>query len=381
MVLRIGVVVGEASGDNLAASLISELKKIFPNLEVEGIVGPKLIALGCKQLFPMDRLAVMGLIEPLLRLPELFRIRRWLVHYFLDEPPDLFIGIDAPDFNLHLEQRLHQAGIPTVHYVSPSVWAWRESRLNTIKKAVDLMLTLFPFEERYYQQHNIPVKFVGHPAADQIPITTDTNAAKLKLGYKITDQIIALMPGSRIGELKNLAKIYLQAAKLCLASYPDLKFVIPLVSLEQQVYIDKLQAELQDNIPIHTLVGATYDMIAASDIVLVTSGTATLEVMLHKKPMVIAYKTNFLTYEIIKRMIKVPFIGLPNLLANAAIVPELIQCKATPELLSNELLGLLGSETKRKAQIEKFSELHHLLRKEASVEATNAIVHLLGLPC
>ena len=390
MSLRIGIVVGEASGDNLAASLISELKNIYPNLEIEGIVGPKLMALGGKTLFPMASLSVMGLIEPLARLPELFKIRRWLVNYFIEEPPDLFIGIDAPDFNLGLEKQLKKSGIPTVHYVSPSVWAWRESRLRAIKKAVDLMLTLFPFEEVYYQRHNIPVKFVGHPAADQILIKIDTIAAKLKLGFKKTDKIIALMPGSRKGELKHLAKLYLQVAKLCLNVYPDLKFVMPLVSLDHQAYINELQAELreelqkmqheepQNTVNVQTLVGMAYDVVAASDIVLVTSGTATLEVMLHKKPMVIAYKTGMLTYEIIKRLIKVSFIGLPNLLANAPIVPELIQSKATPELLSKELLALLDSEEKRQKQIYSFSELHSILRKGASVEAARAIVDMLG---
>lgn len=380
MTLRIGIVVGENSGDNLAAALIAALKNLYSNLEVEGIVGPKLINLGCKQLFPMERLAVMGLVEPLLRLPELLKIRRWLLHYFVDEPIDLFIGVDAPEFNLGLEYKLKQAGIPTVHYVSPSVWAWREGRIHTIKKAVDLMLTLFPFEESYYQQHKVPVKFVGHVAADQIPLYLEVKAAKLKLGYQEDDCVVALMPGSRNSELKHLAKLYLQTAKLCMHAKPNLKFVIPLVSLEHQAYVNKLQAELAEPpIHIYTAVGATYDLLAASDVVLVTSGTATLEVMLHKKPMVIAYKTNWLTYAIIKQLIKVPFIGLPNLLAKEAIVPELIQQYATTKNLSEALLGLLNSKEKRQLQTDKFLELHKILRQNASINAAHSIANMLGV--
>ena len=383
MNLRIGLVVGESSGDNLAAALITQLQTFYPNLEVEGIVGPKLMQLGAKPLFAMERLAVMGVVEPLVRLPELFKMRSWLVQYFLAEPIDLFIGVDAPDFNLGLEKQLKAAGIPTVHYVSPSVWAWRAGRIHTIKQAVDLMLTLFPFEESFYNKHSVPVKFVGHPAADQISLQIDSAAAKAKLGYAAEDTVVALLPGSRDGEVTRLAKVYLETARLCANIYPKLKFVMPLVKPEHQEYIELLQHSYAqkfpaNNIILQTIVGESYAAMAASDVVLVTSGTATLEVMLHKKPMLIAYKTTWLTYEILKRIIKVPYIGLPNLLANAAIAPEYIQQQATPALLSQALLKLLGDEKLRQQQIKVYQQLHTVLSKNASVEAAAAIAEMLG---
>ena len=376
MALRLGIVVGEISGDNLGAQLIAALKDIYTNIKIEGIVGPKLMKLGCEQLFPMDRLAVMGFIEPLCRLPELIKMRHWLIRYFIEEPPDLFIGIDAPEFNLGLEKHIRRVGIPVVHYVSPSVWAWRRSRIRTIKEAVDLMLTLFPFEENFYKEYDVPVKFVGHPLADVIPFVIDPDVAKAKLGYRSTERIVALLPGSRNAELKHLAKLYLQAAALCYKINPQLKFIIPLVSLAHKSYIDELLKDF--TLPVTTLVGNTYDVIAASEVVLVTSGTATLEVMLHKKPMVIAYKTNMITYEIVKRLVKVSYIGLPNLLADAPVATELIQKKITPERLSQKLLELLNSQEKQQTQIEKFKELHFTLKKNASKEAALAIANMLG---
>lgn len=377
--MRIGIVVGELSGDNLGFSLIAALKNIYPTLEIEGIVGPKLMSLGAKQLFPMERLAIMGFVEPLLRLPELLTMRNWLIRYFLDEPIDLYIGIDAPDFNLTIEKKLKQAGIPTVHYVSPSVWAWREHRIKLIKQAVDLMLTLFPFEEQYYQQHKIPVKFVGHPAADQIPLKITEKTAKEQLGYKDTDYLLALLPGSRDSEVKHLAAAYLQAAKLCSLQYPELNLIVPVVSINHQNYLLQLQKEYFNELKLHIVVGKTATAIAASDLVLVTSGTATLEVMLYKKPMVIAYKTNYLTYAIAKKMIKVPFIGLPNLLAQCKIVPELIQANATAKTLAAEILTLINSPEQQQQQIAKFIELHNILRQDASLTAATAIANMLGV--
>ena len=337
-----------------------------------------MVALGAKALFPLEKLSVMGFIEPLMRLPELFAIRRWLVQYFIDEPPDLFIGVDAPDFNLGLAKKLKRAGIPTVHYGSPSVWAWRQGRLKTIKQAVDLMLTLFPFEPPYYSKQNIPVKFVGHPAADKISQDIDSTAAKVKLGLQAKDVVLAIMPGSRAGELKHLAKLYLQTAILCRAVYPQLKLVLPVVSVQQQVYIQKILATMPADLQVQIIVGDSFAAMAASDLVLVTSGTATLEVMLHTRPMVIAYKTNWLTYAIVKRLIKVPYIGLPNLLAGKKIVAEFIQQQATPRALSHALLELLASPQKRQAQIADFTQLHAVLRQNASANAASAIGEMLG---
>lgn len=420
MALRIGIVVGEVSGDIIGAALIAELRKQFRDLEVEGVIGPKLLEQGCQPLYSMERLAVMGLLEPLKRLPELLRMRNWLAHYFTNEPPDLFIGIDAPEFNLGLEKKLKAAAIPTIHYVSPSVWAWREQRLKTIKAAVDLMLTLFPFEESYYQSKAIPVKFVGHPAADKIPLNIDVAAAKAELGFHPEDKVIALLPGSRNSEIKRMAELYLKTAKLCVNSADrsaDFKFIVPLVSVEHQVFVDNLHQQLAKEVPLQTIVGATYQAIAASDLVLVTSGTATLEVMLHKKPMIIAYKTNYLTYKLVNWLIKVPYIGLPNLLAmpkfNKATLPqqayteyltnksnnnnnnsnnqnntdlfsqplvtELIQAAATPENLYQELLNLLNSTSSQQRQIDQFTQQHVKLRKNSSAQAAAAIIEMLGI--
>ncbi len=369
MPLRIGIVVGEVSGDKLAAQLISELQKQHRDLEVFGIIGPELATLGCNPLFPMEKLEVMGFIEPLLRLYSLIKIRRWLLKYFLAEPPDLFIGVDAPDFNLGLEKKLRAAGIPTVHYVSPTVWAWRQGRVKLIKQAVDLMLSIFPFEEDFFKKHNVPVKFIGHPAADQIPLETDGGGSKT----------IAILPGSRNSEIKNHAALYLATAKICYTRDPELLFTIPVVKEQHKKQIEELQEKIAPELPLTISVGQSGTVIEAADIVLVTSGTATLEVMLYKKPMVVAYKTNWITYQIIKRLIKVPYISQPNLIANKLLVKEFIQSDATKENLSDELSDLINCSVYRNAQVSTFAELHKKLRKNASITAAEAINELLGL--
>lgn len=379
MSLKVGIVVGEASGDQLGACLISELKKIDNDIEIEGIIGRNLIDQGCEQLYPMEKLAVMGLIEPIKRLPELYKMRKWLENYFISDPPDLFIGIDAPDFNLGLEKKLRDSGIPTVHYVSPSVWAWRQGRIKKIKKAVDLMLTLLPFEEEIYKKNSIPVKFVGHPAADRIPLHSDNNKERQELGYKENDVLIALLPGSRNSEIKNMAEVYLRAAAICTLVQPSLKFIIPVVSLEHKLEIEYIKEKYELNIDLQILEGKAYQAMLACDLALVTSGTATLELMLYKKPMIIAYKTNYITYKVVKFLLKVPFIGLPNLIANKSIVKEFIQHEAVPEKLSKEILNLLGSNNLRNEQINKFHEMHILLKQQASTQAALAIADLVGV--
>jgi len=228
--VRVGIVVGEISGDNLAANLIRALRQLYPDLTFEGILGPALLQEGGQSLYPMERLSVMGLIEPLGRLPELFRIRRHLIQHFSDNPPDVFIGVDAPDFNLGLEKKLKEQRIPTVHYVSPSVWAWRQGRVKVIKKAVDLMLTLFPFEAKFFEDHQVPVCFTGHPLADQIPLEVNTIEAKETLGFDVSKPVITLLPGSRQGEIKYLAAIFIKSAQLCFEKQKNLQFVMPLVS-------------------------------------------------------------------------------------------------------------------------------------------------------
>jgi lipid-A-disaccharide synthase len=367
--LRVGVVVGEVSGDRLGSDFIRVLKHRYPDIVVEGILGPALLQLGGRSLFPMERLSVMGLVEPLKRLPELFRIQREVIQYFLRNPPDFFLGIDSPDFNLRLEKKLKAHGIPTVHYVSPSVWAWRQGRIHGIKQSVDLMLTLLPFEAQFYRDHQVPVSFVGHPLADQIPL--------FKESPKNHQTIITLMPGSRSSEIHYLGETLLKTAKLCFQKNNNLKFLIPLVSAAHQKKLQHLQMHLAPELPIEWMINETSHAIHVADVVLVTSGTATLEVMLHKKPMVVMYKTHSLTYQVVKRLIKVPYLALPNLLANERLVPEYIQTEATPENLSHALFQFLGSPEKVKQLVERFTQLHETLKQDASEKAVQAVLGII----
>lgn len=375
--MKIGIVVGEISGDNLAADLIRSLRQQHPNLTFEGILGPQLRAEGGKALYPMDRLSVMGIVEPLTRIPELFQIRKHLIRHFSENPPDIFIGVDSPDFNLGLERSLKKKGIKIVHYVSPSVWAWRQGRIHGIKKFVDLMLTLLPFEEKFYKQHQVPVCFTGHPMADQISFEADVTDARQQLNLSRHQPTIALLPGSREGELKYLAEIFLLTACRCLVLNPKLQFVVPLVSDAHVVRFTQLQQKIAPNLPIKIMKGNTRLAISAADAVLVTSGTATLEVMLHKKPMVVAYRMHPITYQIAKRVVKVPYIALPNLLAEECLVPEFIQAKAIPELLAPALLKFVNPSFDRGKLLRKFDEIHQALRKNASDTAAKAICEMM----
>ncbi len=375
--MRIGIVVGEISGDNLAANLIRALRKHYPDLIFEGILGPALLAEGGHTFYPMERLSVMGLIDPLLRLPELIRIRQHLIQHFSDNPPDIFIGVDAPDFNLGLEKKLKERGIRTVQYVSPSVWAWRQGRIKTIKKAVGLMLTLFPFEAKFFEEHQVPVCFTGHPLADQIPLEVNTIEAKEALGFDVSRPVVALLPGSRKSEIKYLAESYIRTAKLCFEKQKNLQFVMPLVSEAHKATLEHCHQTIAPEVPIKMILGKSHLAMCAADAVLVTSGTATLEVMLHKKPMILAYRMNPINFFIAKRVVKLTYIALPNLLAGKIIVPEFIQENATPEKLSEALLALLSPDFDRARLIEKFKEIHLSLKKNASQVAAEAIKALI----
>ena len=377
MPLRIGIVVGEASGDILGAGLMAAIQERYPDAVFEGIGGPKMLALGFNSFFPQDRLAVMGLIEPLKRLFELLRIRRHIIRYFGDNPPDLFIGIDSPDFNLTIEERLKQQGIKTVHYVSPSVWAWRQKRVLKIARAVDLMLTLLPFEAEFYQQHKIAVTFVGHPLADQIPLQVDQAGARRDLGIDTEPTCIALMPGSRGGEVKMLGPIFLQAARLCLQKFPDLIFVVPVVNDDRFAQIERQLAEFSD-LPLRLVKGQSQTVMAAADLVMMASGTTTLEAMLLKRPMVVAYRFSALSYWILSRLVKSRFFSLPNLLANEALVPELLQDDVTPERLSEELISYLNNPQKVQQLQQRFLEIHQDIRRQASQKAADAVLQLIG---
>lgn len=373
MLNRVVIVVGEPSGDLLGANLAHELRKINPNIEIEGIFGEHMINAGCLQLCSMDTLSVMGFIEPIKRLPQILALRKWIIRYVLETPPDLFIGIDAADFNLNLEAVLHKAGIKTVHYVSPSVWAWRRGRIKTIKQSVDLMLTLFPFEENFYKEHNVPARYVGHPTADNIAIDIDADAAKTELGYAMDDQVLAILPGSRNSELQNMVKTYLEAIKICHAQMPNLKFVIPLLYKGYVAYVEHFRQKIIPDVEVKYVVGNSYLVMRACDFALVTSGTATLEMMLHKKPMIIAYKTNWFTYLIAKLLVKIKHIGLPNILNGSKIVPEYIQKYANPKNIANGLIQLIKSKKEQGIQIEHFKLIHNNLRCGASLRAAEAI--------
>lgn len=372
---RIGIVAGEASGDQLGAGVMAALKKHYPDAIFEGIGGARMQALGFRSLFPMERLSVMGLVEPLKRLPELWSIRRQLLRHFLSTRPALVLGIDAPDFNLGLALKVRQAGIATAHYVSPSVWAWRQGRIKKIKRAVDLMLTLLPFEAQFYRQHNVPVVFVGHPLADELPLTPDPVAARRALGLSTDRPVLALLPGSRAAEVALLGPLFIQVARRCLAVMPELQLVLPAASPERRRQID---AQLQGvELPIRVIDGQSHLAMEAATAVLLASGTTALEAMLLKKPMVVSYKTGWLSHAILSRMLKVPYVSLPNLLAGRALVPELLQGQATVVNVTEQVLQCLRDDRQRVTLTEDFDKLHRQLRRNGSAVAAEALVALI----
>lgn len=375
--MKIGIVAGEPSGDLLGAGLIKSLRESQPDLTATGVAGPAMLKEGSQTLFNMESLSVMGIIEPLFHLPELISVRRGLKEYFLENRPDVFIGIDSPDFNLGLELQLRKAKIPIVHYVSPSVWAWRKNRIFKIAKAVDLMLALFPFEADFYTRHNVPVRYVGHPLADQIPIQPDKQAARAKLNLDPDKIYIAILPGSRKSEIKNLAELFMAAAYRCWKLRPNIEFITAAANEKRHQEFQTLWRKHLPQIPIKFFDGQSHDVMEAADVVMVASGTATLETMLYKRPMVIAYRMGALTYQIARHLVKLPFIGLPNLLANEKIVPEFIQKDATPEKLTLAILNYLDNPEEVKQLQQKFTELHLKLRCNANQQAAQAILDLI----
>ena len=381
--LRVAIVVGEASGDILGAGLMTSLRAYFPSAEFEGIGGPKMIDLGFHSLFSQDRLAVMGLVEPLKRLPELLSIRKQLRQRFIQSPPDVFIGIDSPDFNTDLEFALRQHGIKTVHYVSPSVWAWRQGRIKKISKAVDLMLTLFPFEADFYRQHQVPVEFVGHPLADEIPLEIHVQQARQRLGLKPQPEArrtVALLPGSRASEIDFMGDLLLDVADYCHARQPGLEFIIPSANEKRHKQLSELLKNRNSSTTVTLVAGQSHDVMAASDIVVMASGTTTLEAMLLKKPMIIVYKIAPFSYWLISKFVKVKSVGLPNLLAGRRVVPEFIQSQATVDNIAPALLTMLGDEQQCLQLKQEFTELHKQLQLNASQKAAQAVVDLIGEP-
>lgn len=374
--LKIGLIAGEHSGDILGADLIRALKLQHPDAIFYGIGGARMRAEGFQAIFDMEELAVMGIVEVLGRLPRLLKVRKEILQHFYNDRPDVFVGIDAPDFNLPVELKLKNAGIKTVHYVSPSVWAWRHKRIFKIAKATNLVLSLLPFEKAFYDKYQVPCQFVGHTLADQMPLYPEKSVEKVALGFAAERPLLALMPGSRSNEIKLLAPGFFAAAAQLLAEQPELQLVCNMVTPEKAALYQKIKAELAPDLPITLLIGQARATLTSADAVFIASGTATLEAMLAKTPMVVAYKTNWLTFQIAKRMVKLQHVSLPNLLANQALVTELLQDAATPEALVAAMRPLLQADASSVSA--EFLNIHQQLRCDASSQAAKAILELIA---
>jgi lipid-A-disaccharide synthase len=374
--LRIGIVAGEASGDVLAAGFVAVLKKMYPNASFEGIGGKHLTALGLDSLFDMEELSVMGLVEVLKHLPRLLHIRKTVIQHFLNKPPDIFIGVDAPDFNLAVETKLKKAGIKTVHYISPTIWAWRESRIHKIARATNLVLGIFPFEASIYQQYKVPYQYVGHTMADSIPLVPDQSGKRTLFALESTDKVLALLPGSRAREVDTLLPDFIKAAELLALSLPALKVLIPAANEARERQIKLLLKELKPAVHVRVTQMSARDVMIAADAVLLASGTATLEAMLCKKPMVVGYKMSAMTHLIMRRLYKPDFFSLPNILANEELVPELLQEDVVPQNMADKLRPMLQSQPH--ALISRFTQLHKMLQLNADEQAARAIQALLA---
>lgn len=373
---RFVIIAGEASGDILGANLIEHLKRRYPNAIFEGIGGPLMEQQGLNSLFPMERLSVMGLVEVLGRLRELLGIRKAMYEHCLDVQPDAFIGIDSPDFNLPLARKLKNQSIRTIHYVSPSVWAWREKRIHKIKQSVDLMLTLFPFELDIYKRYQIPAVCVGHTLADDIPLQSDKSLARETLALPKQKPLCAILPGSRGGEVSRLMPLFADTMKVIAEQVEGVAFVIPAASEARREQIEACLK--QAGVRAHIVAGQSRTVMAASDAILLASGTAALEAMLVKRPMVVAYRFSALTFAIMRRMVKVPYVSLPNLLAQRQLVPELLQGEATPVKLANALVDQWRQYESNAQMHETYQYLHTLLKRNAGDAAASAIAKELG---
>lgn len=377
--MHVALVAGELSGDQLGAGLVAALKARYPQARFSGIGGPGMVAQGLQTLVPMERLAVMGLVEVFRHLPELLQIRRQLFRRLIADPPRAFVGIDAPDFNLGLERRLRDWGIPTVHYVSPSVWAWRPWRVRTIARAVDLMLTLLPFEAAFYERHDVPVRYVGHPLADIVPPRSDTALARRSLALDLPTDVlvVALLPGSRTSEVSRLGPLFFETANWLHARRPELHFLIPAATPRLYDTLAALRFKCAPSSPLTLVQGRSREVIAAADVALLASGTATLEAMLLKRPMVVAYSVAPMTAWIARRLLTISRFALPNLLAGRALVPEFVQEAATATNLGPAVLRWLDNATAREELVTEFDVLHSRLRRDASQQAADAIAALL----
>ncbi len=378
--LRVGIVANEVSGDILAAGLMRELQARIPDVVFEGIAGPRMLEQGCHPLYPIEEISVMGLVEVLSHLPKVLSIRRHVRNHFINNPPDLFVGVDAPDFNLSLERDLKNAGISTVHYVCPSVWAWRSGRVDKIRASVDMVLSLFPFEMEFLRQHSVPSVHVGHPLADVIPLVPDKAGARERLGLDSSCRVIAMLPGSRASEIRYLSEDFIKTAQLCWEKDPQIRFVVPLVNRRIWDMFHSILKRLAPDLPIILLDGNSQDAFQAADAVLLASGTATLEGLLYKRPMVVAYRMHWLTYWILTRfkMIKSPFVSLANMLAGREIAPEILQDDVQPQTLSQALMQILASPESADIMQEIGDRVHRELRLDASSRAADVVLELMA---
>jgi lipid-A-disaccharide synthase len=375
----VAIVAGEASGDLLGAALIRALKARWPALEFEGIAGPKMEAEGAVSLYPMEKLAVRGYVEVLRSLKDILAIRRGLARRLLARKPGLFIGVDAPDFNLGLEARLKAAGVPTVHYVSPSIWAWRPERIRTIGRSVDRMLVMFPFEEAIYREAGIAVDYVGHPLADAMPLVPDRAEARAQLRLPASAVPVALLPGSRVSELELHADLVIETARRLAAARPELRFFVPLATREtRELFERRLYEREARELPITVLFGHARLALQAAEVALVASGTATLEAALARCPMVVTYRVKPLTHWLVKREAILPYFSLPNVLSGEFIVPELLQDDATPENLAQAMANWLDNRIAREGLRRRFDEIHRRLAAGHDERVVRALMPYLS---
>ena len=377
----IAIIAGEVSGDILGAGLIHALKARYPHAKFIGIGGERMIAEGFETLFDMEELSVMGLVEVLKHLPRLLKIRRSIIEQLSALKPDVFIGIDAPDFNLDVELKLKQQGIKTIHYVSPSVWAWRQKRVYKIAAATNLVLAFLPFEKAFYDRFNVPCRFIGHTMADAIPLKPNREEACQLLNLDSTQRYVAMLVGSRGSEVEFLSEPFLQTAQLLHQRYPDVKFLVPLINQKRRQQFEQIKQRVAPELDMILLDGNARAAMIAAEATLLASGTAALEAMLCKSPMVVGYRMKPFTYFLAKRLVKTKYISLPNLLADEMLVPELIQEDCNPTKLA-EKLSLYLSEDKSAVQtrhvlLQRFAELHQMIQCNADQQAAQAVIDLL----
>ena len=377
----IALVAGEVSGDILGAGLINALKLHYPNARFIGVAGEQMKKAGCETLFDMEELSVMGLAEVLKHLPRLLKRRKQVIETMLEMKPDVFIGIDAPDFNLTVEEKLKANGIKTIHYVSPSVWAWRQNRVHKIKRATDLVLAFLPFEKAFYDKFDTPCRFIGHTMADVIALKPNRTEACEKLGLDESKRYVAILMGSRGSEIQFLAEPFLKTAQLLKEKHPDLEFLVPMVNEKRQAQLEEIKANIAPELELHILQGQARQAMIAAECTLLASGTAALEAMLCKSPMVVGYKMKPLTYWLAKKLVKTEYISLPNLLANAPLVPEMIQEECNPDNLAWSLNHYLNNDVeslKQKNELKhRFTDLHKLIQCDADAQAAQAVVDVL----